>query len=137
MALKRVPLELVQGWPELDGALMELELDAADLIGSFGGWIRARGLSCHCLVDSCPGIFKNIVDPFDSQIFTYQCVLWSFRNLWRFRQRWLVEVGGWRSGNVEKMKTKNKLEVNSGDDEGSPWGRFIWQRKGFYQVLII
>lgn len=54
MALKRVPLELVQGWPELDGALMELEVDAADLIGSFGGWIRARGLSCHCLVDSCP-----------------------------------------------------------------------------------
>ena len=84
MALKRVPLELVQGWPELDGALMELELDAADLIGSFGGWIRARGLNCHCLVDSCPGIFKHVIDPFDSQIFTYQCVLWSFRNLWRF-----------------------------------------------------
>ena len=104
MALKRVPLELVQGWPELDGALVEL--DAADLIGSFGGWIRARGLSCHCLVDSCPEIFKHIIVPFDSQIFTYQCVLWSFRNLWRFRQGWLVEVGGWRSGNVEKNENQ-------------------------------
>ena len=110
MALKRVPLELVQGWPELDGALLVLEVDAADLIGSFGGWIRARGLSCHCLVDSCPEIFvhKIIIDNCKFQIITYECVLWSFRNLWRFRQRWLVEVGGWRSGNLEKMKTKKK-----------------------------
>ena len=59
MALKRVPLELVVeevvvevaeeagGWFELD----------AILFGSFGGWMSARGLSCHCLVDSCPEIF--------------------------------------------------------------------------------
>ena len=99
MALKRVPLELVQGWPELDGALLELELDAADLIGSFGGWIRARGLSCHCLVDSCPEIFvhKIIIDNCKFQIITDECVLWSLRNLWRLRQGRLVKVGGGRS----------------------------------------
>ena len=27
--------------------------------GSLGGWIRARGLSCHCLVDSCPEIILD------------------------------------------------------------------------------
>ena len=64
MALKRVPLELVVvevaeeagGWFELD----------AILFGSFGGWMSARGLSCHCLVDSCPEIFIHeiIIDKF-------------------------------------------------------------------------
>ena len=59
MALKRVPLQLVEeevvvveagGWFELDPVLF----------GSFGGWMRARGLSCHCLVDSCPEIFIHM-----------------------------------------------------------------------------
>ena len=40
------------------------------------------------------------------QISTYQCVLWSFWNLWRFRQGWLVKVGGGRS-------EKNQLEAKS------------------------
>ena len=110
MALKRVPLELVQGWPELDGALLVLELDAADLIGSFGGWIRARGLSCHCLVDSCPKIFIHeiIIDKCKFQIITYECVLWSFRNLWRLRHGWLIKVGGGRSERKISWKTNLK-----------------------------
>ena len=101
MALKRVPLELVLaevvvevaeeagGWFEVD----------ALLFGSFGGWMSARGLSCHCLVDSCPEIFvhKIIIDNCKFQIITYECVLWSFRNLWRLSQGRLVKVGGGRS----------------------------------------
>ena len=62
MALKRVPLELAVEEEEVVVMVVVLEagglfeLDAV-LFGSFGGWMRARGLSCHCLVDSCPEIF--------------------------------------------------------------------------------
>jgi len=57
MALKRVPLQLVVEVVEEEVVVVEaggwFELDTV-LFGSFGGWMRARGLSCHCLVDSCP-----------------------------------------------------------------------------------
>jgi len=47
LVVEEVEVEVAEeagGWFELD----------AVLFGSFGGWMSARGLSCHCFVDSCP-----------------------------------------------------------------------------------
>ena len=134
MALKRVPLELVVAEVEVaEEAGGWFELDAV-LFGSFGGWMSARGLSCHCFVDSCPDIFIHeiIIDKCEVQIIiTYERVLWSFWNLWRLRRGRLVEVGGGRS------EKRNQLEAKSEKKVSSPWSGFVWQRKGFYQVVIV
>ena len=56
-------------------------------------------------------------DQCEFQIFTYECVLWSLRNLWRFRQGWLVKVGGGRS------------------EEKISWNRIL--KKGFITLELV